>query len=155
MKNFSFEVQNVLRLCAENTGDNAGESCEGIDNFSKPGKTIADKANAELEAEREKSQIAETKNQLAKDKYKQDSEKLALRKTRAEEKAQKEKLAAITEENKKFAAGDVDIKEHKEALGKINETYQKANDAAYREFSNATENLRLSNPTGYQAYNRW
>lgn len=154
MNKFNFGFQSCM-LCAENTGDNMGESCADIDGFSKPGKAIADKAKAELDAEREKSQVAETKNQIAKDKYKQDSEKLVLRKQRAEEKAQKEKLAAITEENKLFAAGDVDIKEHKEALGKINETFQKANDVAYREYSNALENLRLSNPTGYQAYNRW
>lgn len=154
MNKFNFGFQRYM-LCAENTGDNMGESCEGIDAFSKPGKSIAEKAAAELEDEREKAQVSETKNQLAKDKYKQDSEKLNLRKTRAEEKAQKEKLAAITEENKKFAAGGIDLKDHKEALGKINETFQKANDAAYREYSNSVENLRLSNPTGYQAYNRW
>lgn len=150
-KDFNFGY----RLMCPDNGDNMGESCAEIDNFSKPGKTIAEKANAELEAEREKAQVAETKNQIAKDKYKQDSEKIVLRKTRAEEKAQKEKLAAITEENKRFAAGDCDLKDHKEALGKINEAYIKANDAAYREYSSALENLRLSNPTGYQAYNRW
>jgi len=154
MKNFNFGIGSIL-LCTENTGDNMGESCQEIDNFSRPGKTVVDLANEQLEKERTEKQVAETKIQLAKDKYKQDLEKLTLRKTRAEEKAQKEKLAAITEENKKFAAGDVDIKEHKEALGKINETYSKANDLAYREYSNAVENLSLSNPTGYNAYSRW
>ena len=154
MNKFNFGFQFHV-LCAENTGDNGGESCADIDGFSKASKSVAEKAAAELEAEREKAQISETKNQLAKDKYRQDSEKLTLRKTRAEEKAQKEKLAAITEANKKFAAGGVDLKDHKEALGKINETFQKANDVAYREYSNSVENLRISNPTGYQAYNRW
>ena len=155
MNKFNFGFQSCM-LCAENTGDNMGESCADIDSFSKPGKAIADKAKAELDAEREKSQVAETKNQIAKDKYKQDSEKLVLRKQRADEKAQKEKLAAITEENKLFAAGDGDLRDHREKLGKINEAYEKAIREAYKEYDNGIENLRKSNPSGYSSsYRGW
>jgi hypothetical protein len=142
-------------LCAENTGDNSGESCADIDGFSKPGKTIAEKAAAELLKEQEAAKVDATKRQLAKDSYKQGLEKLLLRKQRAEEKAQKEKLAAITEENKLFASGDGDIRDHQTKLGKIQETYDKAIGEAYREYDKALENLRKSNPTGYDAYRGW
>ena len=99
MKKLFFGSTLPFLLLAENTGDNMGESCADIDNFSKPGKTIAEKANAELAEEREKAQVAETKNQIAKDKYKQDSEKIVLRKTRAEENAQ------ITQEQNRICCG--------------------------------------------------
>ena len=87
MNKFNFGFQ-VLR--AENTGDNMGESCEGIDSFSKPGKSVAEKAAAELLKEKEEAQVAETKNQLAKDKYIQDLDTITLRRNRANEKAQKD-----------------------------------------------------------------
>lgn len=154
MNNFNFGFQvHVLR--AENTGDNMGESCADIDNFSKASKNVAEKAAAELLKEKEEAQVAETKSQLAKDTYKQGYEKLLLRKNRADEKAQKEKLAAITEENKKFAAGDVDLKEHHSALSKINETFDKAGSSANREYSDGLDNLRKANPSGYNSYRGW
>ena len=96
MKNLlGFGICSAQMLREEKTGDKMGESCADIDGFSKPGKTIAEKAAAELLKEQEEAKIAETKNQLSKDAYRQGSEKLLLRKQRAEEKAQKEKLAAI------------------------------------------------------------
>lgn len=155
MKNLFYGNAFAFVKMAENTGDNMGESCSDIDNFSKPGKTIAEKAAAELVKEQEDAKIAETKKQLAIDNYKQGFEKLALRKSRAEEAAQKAKLAAMTDENAKFAAGDVDLKDHRENLAKINETFDKANQKAYREHSDALENLRKSNPTGYASYRGW
>ena len=156
MKNLlGFGICSAQMLRAENTGDNMGESCADIDGFSKPGKTIAEKAAAELLKEQEEAKIAETKSQLSKDAYRQGSEKLLLRKQRAEEKAQKEKLAAITEENKLFAAGDGDLRDHREKLGKINEVYDKAIREAYKEYDNGLENLRKSNPSGYNSYRGW
>ena len=59
MKNFNFGFQFQV-LCAENTGDNMGESCADIDGFSKPGKSIAEKAAAELLKEQE--EIFKTKD---------------------------------------------------------------------------------------------
>ena len=156
MKNLlGFGICSAQMLCAENTGDNMGESCADIDGFSKPGKTIAEKAAAELLKEQEEAKIAETKSQLSKDAYRQGSEKLLLRKQRAEEKAQKEKLAAITEENKLFAAGEGDLRDHRERLGKINEAYDKAIREAYKEYDNGLENLRKANPSGYNSYRGW
>ena len=154
MKNFNFGFQFQV-LCAENTGDNMGESCADIDDFSKPGKSIAEKAAAELLKEQEIAKVAETKNQLSKDTYKQGLEKLLLRKQRAEEKAQKEKLSELTKENALFAAGDVDVKDHRTKLGKIQETYDKAISEAYREYDNSLDNLRKANPAGYSSYRGW
>lgn len=155
MKSLFNRELRFARILAENTGDNMGESCQDIDNFSKPSKTVAEKAAAELLKEQEDAKVLETKTQLAKDSYKQGVEKLLLRKQRAEEKAQKEKLAAITEENKLFAAGDSDIKEHREKLGKINEEYDKAIYKASREYNDGLGNLRKANPTGYSTYRGW
>ena len=154
MKNLVFGIYSAM-LFAEVGDGLSGESCQDIDNFSKPTKTVAEKAAAELKEEQERAKIAETKSQLAKDAYKQGLEALLLRRQRAEEKAQKEKLAAITEENKLFAAGDGDIKEHREKLSKINEAYDKATSTAYREYDNGLENLRKANPTGYNSYRGW
>ncbi len=154
MNKFNFGFQ-FYKLCAENTGDNMGESCADINGFSKQGKSIAEKAAAELLKEQEEAKVVETKSQLSKDTYKQGLEKLLLRKQRAEEKAQKEKLSELTKENALFAAGDVDVKDHRTKLGKIQETYDKAISEAYREYDNSLDNLRKANPAGYSSYRGW
>ena len=154
MNKFNFGFQSHV-LCAENTGDNMGESCADIDGFSKPSKSIAEKAAAELLKEQEEAKVVETKSQLSKDTYKQGFEKLLLRKQRAEEKAQKEKLSELTKENALFAAGDVDVKDHRTKLGKIQEAYDKAIGEAFREYDSSLDNLRKANPAGYSSYRGW
>lgn len=151
MKNFAEQILGVNNKCMAIED----EACASVDGFSKPNADIMKEIEAEEKAREREEQKNAAKNQLQKDSYKQESEAIELRYSRAMADAKADRLKAITKENDAYKAGGVDTKDHQENLRKIEEEYQKAeskaNDARY----SALENLRTKNPEGYRRNRGW
>lgn len=128
----------------------AVDDCSNVDGFSNPNAEIM----AEIQKEEEDRIRSEQKNaaklQLQEDKYKQDKEKLILRKKRAEEAAEAKKLKARTAENEKFASGGISIEDHQKNLKDIETEYEKEIAKANDEYRNAYAKLKQMNPEGYR-----
>lgn len=124
--------------------------CTAVDGFSNPNAELM----AEIKKEEEERVRNEQKNaakiQLQEDSYRQEKEKITLRKKRAEEAAYAKKLKARTEENEKFAAGGILIEEHQENLKKIEDDYNKEISKADEEYRLAYNKLKQMNPEGYR-----
>lgn len=151
MKNFAEQILGVNNKCMAIED----ETCASVDGFSKPNADIMKEIEAEEKAREREEQKNAAKNQLQKDSYKQESEAIELRYSRAIADAKADRLKAITKENDAYKAGGVDTKDHQENLRKIEEEFQKAeskaNDARYT----ALENLRTKNPEGYRRNRGW
>lgn len=151
MKNFAEQILGVNNKCMAIED----ETCASVDGFSKPNADIMKEIEAEEKAREREEQKNAAKNQLQKDSYKQESEAIELRHSRAMADAKADRLKAITKENDAYKAGGVDTKDHQENLRKIEEEFQKAeskaNDARY----SALENLRTKNPEGYRRNRGW
>ena len=151
MKNFAEQILGVNNKCMAIED----ETCASVDGFSKPNADIMKEIEAEEKAREREEQKNAAKNQLQKDSYKQESEAIELRYSRAIADAKVDRLKAITKENDAYKAGGVDTKDHQENLRKIEEEFQKAeskaNDARYT----ALENLRTKNPEGYRRNRGW
>lgn len=151
MKNFAEVITGVNNKCMA-VGD---DECASVDGFSKPNAEIMKEIEAEEKAREREEQKNAAKNQLQKDSYKQDSEAIELRYSRAVAEAKADRLKAITKENDAYKEGGVDTKVHQENLRKIEDEYQKAeskaNDARYT----ALENLRMKNPEGFRRNRGW
>lgn len=128
----------------------AVDDCSDVDGFSNPNAELM----AEIQKEEEDRIRSEQKNaaklQLQEDKYKQDKEKLILRKKRAEEAAESKKLKARTAENEKFANGGISIEDHQKNLKDIETEYEKEIAKANDEYRNAYAKLKQMNPEGYK-----
>ena len=126
------------------------DDCSSVDGFSNPNAELM----AEIKKEEENRVRNEQKNaaklQLQEDKYKQDKEKLILRKKRAEEAAESKKLKARTAENEKFANGGISIEDHQKNLKDIETDYEKEIAKANDEYRNAYSKLKQMNPEGYK-----
>lgn len=142
--NLGIVTANMLCMALED------EACAQVDGFSKPNADIMKEIEAEEKAREREEQKNAAKNQLQKDSYKQDSEAIELRYSRAISKAKEARLKAITEENDAYRAGDIDTKVHQENLRKIEEEYQKAESKANDIRYTALENLRVKNPEGFR-----
>ena len=125
------------------------EDCNEIDGFSNPNADIMEEIKKDEEARIREQKKNAAKNQLQEDRYRQDSEKLELRKKRALEDALAKKLKARTAENEKFASGGISIEDHRKNLTEIDEEYEKAFRKADNEFNDALRKLRQMNPEGY------
>lgn len=125
------------------------EDCNEIDGFSNPNAEIMEEIKKDEEARIREQKKNAAKNQLQEDRYRQDSEKLELRRKRTQEDALAKKLKARTAENEKFASGGVSIEDHKKNLDEINEEYDKNIRKAENEYSNAMRKLRQMNPEGF------
>ena len=128
----------------------AVDDCSNVDGFSNPNAELM----AEIQKEEEDRVRSEQKNaaklQLQEDKYKQDKEKLILRKKRAEEAAESKKLKARTAENEKFASGGISIEDHQKNLKDIEAEYEREIAKANDEYRNAYAKLKQMNPEGYR-----
>ena len=128
----------------------AVDDCSNVDGFSNPNAELM----AEIQKEEEDRVRSEQKNaaklQLQEDKYKQDKEKLILRKKRAEEAAESKKLKARTAENEKFANGGISIEDHQKNLKDIEAEYEREIAKANDEYRNAYVKLKQMNPEGYR-----
>ena len=128
----------------------AVDDCSNVDGFSNPNAELM----AEIQKEEEDRVRSEQKNaaklQLQEDKYKQDKEKLILRKKRAEEAAESKKLKARTAENEKFANGGISIEDHQKNLKDIEAEYEREIAKANDEYRNAYAKLKQMNPEGYR-----
>lgn len=128
----------------------AVDDCSNVDGFSNPNAEIM----AEIQKEEEDRIRSEQKNaaklQLQEDKYKQDKEKLLLRKKRAEEAAEAKKLKARTAENEKFANGGISIEDHQKNLKDIETEYEREINKADDEYRTAYTKLKQMNPEGYR-----
>lgn len=128
----------------------AVDDCSNVDGFSNPNAEIM----AEIQKEEEDRIRSEQKNaaklQLQEDKYKQDKEKLLLRKKRAEEAAEAKKLKARTAENEKFASGGISIEDHQKNLKDIETEYEREINKADDEYRTAYIKLKQMNPEGYR-----
>ena len=128
----------------------AVDDCSNVDGFSNPNAELM----AEIQKEEENRVRNEQKNaaklQLQEDKYKQDKEKLNLRKKRAEEAAESKKLKARTAENEKFASGGISIEDHQKNLKDIEAEYEREIAKANDEYRNAYAKLKQMNPEGYR-----
>lgn len=128
----------------------AVDDCSNVDGFSNPNAELM----AEIQKEEEDRVRSEQKNaaklQLQEDKYKQDKEKLNLRKKRAEEAAESKKLKARTAENEKFASGGISIEDHQKNLKDIEAEYEREIAKANDEYRNAYAKLKQMNPEGYR-----
>lgn len=128
----------------------AVDDCSNVDGFSNPNAEIM----AEIQKEEEDRIRSEQKNaaklQLQEDKYRQDKEKLILRKKRAEEAAEAKKLKARTAENEKFANGGISIEDHQKNLKDIETEYEKEISKADDEYRTAYIKLKQMNPEGYR-----
>ena len=128
----------------------AVDDCSNVDGFSNPNAELM----AEIQKEEEDRVRSEQKNaaklQLQEDKYKQDKEKLILRKKRAEEAAESKKLKARTAENEKFASGGISIEDHQKNLKDIEAEYEKDIAKANEEYRVAFAKLKQMNPEGYR-----
>lgn len=131
-------------LCA------AVDDCSIIDGFSNPNAEIMAEIQKEEEERIRKEQKNAAKIQLQEDRYRQDKEKLLVRRKRAEEAAETKKLKARTAENEKFAAGNVLIEEHKKNLEEIESTYSKEIAKADNEYREAFQKLKQMNPEGFK-----
>ena len=151
MKNFAEQIQGVNNKCMAIED----EACAGVDGFSKPNAEIMKEIEAEEKAREREEQKNAAKIQLQKDSYKQESEAIELRHSRAMADAKADRLKAITKENDAYKAGGVDTKEHQENLRKIEEDFNKAEAKANEARHIALENLRMKNPEGYRRNNRW
>lgn len=153
MKNLNNELGIMCgnMLCAP-VGD---DECAVVDGFSKPNADIMKEIKEEEEKRVRDEQKNAAKNQLQIDSYKQESEAIELRHSRAMADAKADRLKAITKENDAYKAGGVDTKEHQENLRKIEEDFNKAEAKANEARYTALENLRMKNPEGYRRNNRW
>lgn len=128
----------------------AVDDCSNVDGFSNPNAELM----AEIQKEEEDRIRSEQKNaakiQLQEDKYKQDKEKLLLRKKRAEEAAEAKKLKARTAENEKFANGGISIEDHQKNLKDIETEYEREINKADDEYRTAYTKLKQMNPEGYR-----
>lgn len=128
----------------------AVDDCSNVDGFSNPNAELM----AEIQKEEEDRVRSEQKNaaklQLQEDKYKQDKEKLILRRKRAEEAAESKKLKARTAENEKFANGGISIEDHQKNLKDIEAEYEREIAKANDEYRNAYAKLKQMNPEGYR-----
>lgn len=131
------------------------ESCASVDGFSKPNAELMKEIEAEEKAREREEQKNAAKNQLQKDSYKQESEAIDLRYSRAIADAKAARLKAITAENDTYKEGGVDTKVHQENLRKIEEDYQKAESKAHEVRVTALDNLRMKNPEGYKRNRGW
>lgn len=147
--NLGIVTTNMLCMAIED------EACASVENFSKPNAEIMKEIEAEeKEREREEQKNA-AKNQLQKDSYKQESEAIELRYSRAVADAKADRLKAITKENNAYKEGGVDTKVHQENLRKIEDEYQKAESKAADARHTALENLRMKNPEGFRRNRGW
>lgn len=152
MKNlFNLGIVTANMLCMA-AGD---EECASADGFSKPNAEIMKEIEAEEKAREREEQKNAAKNQLQKDSYKQESEAVELRYSRAIAEAKADRLKAITKENDSYKEGGVDTKVHQENLRKIEDEYQKAESKASDVRYTALENLRMKNPEGFRRNRGW
>lgn len=151
MKNFNEinSLDNRLRMAIEDA------TCESVDNFSKPNEDIMKEIEAEEKAREREEQKNAAKIQLQKDSYKQESEAIELRYSRAMSDTKADRLKAITKENDAYKAGGVDTKAHQENLRKIEDEFNKAESKASDARYTALENLRTKNPEGYRRNRGW
>lgn len=147
--NFGLVTANMLRMAIED------EACASVDGFSKPNAEIMKEIEAEEKAREREEQKNAAKNQLQKDSYKQESEAIELRYSRAIADAKADRLKAITKENDSYKEGGVDTKAHQENLRKIEDEYQKAENKANDTRYTALENLRMKNPEGFRRNRGW
>ena len=131
------------------------EACASVDGFSKPNAEIMKEIEAEEKAREREEQKNAAKIQLQKDSYKQESEAIELRYSRAMADAKADRLKAITKENDAYKSGGVDTKDHQENLRKIEDEYRKAENKAYETKEIALNNLRTKNPEGYRRNRGW
>lgn len=151
MKNFAEVIVGVNNKCMAIED----EACNSVDGFSKPNADIMKEIEAEEKAREREEQKNAAKNQLQKDSYKQESEAIELRYSRAMADAKADRLKAITKENDAYKAGGVDTKDHQDNLRKIEEDYNKAESKACDVRCAALENLRTKNPEGYRRNRGW
>lgn len=128
----------------------AVDDCTNIDGFSNPNVEIMAEIKKEEEDRIREQQKNAAKIQLQEDSYRQEKEKLMLRKKRAEEAAQSKKLKARTAENEKFANGGVSIEDHQKNLKDIEDEYSKEINKADDEYRTAYNKLKQMNPEGYK-----
>lgn len=147
--NLGFVTTNMLCMAV---GD---DECASVDGFSKPNAEIMKEIEAEEKAREREEQKNAAKNQLQKDSYRQESEAIELRYSRAVAEAKADRLKAITKENDAYKEGGVDTKVHQENLRKIEDDYQKAENKASDARYTALENLRMKNPEGFRRNRGW
>lgn len=128
----------------------AVDDCSNVDGFSNPNAEIMAEIQKEEEDRIRNEQKNAAKLQLQEDKYKQDKEKLLLRKKRAEEAAEAKKLKARTAENEKFANGGISIEDHQKNLKDIETEYEREINKADDEYRTAYTKLKQMNPEGYR-----
>ena len=151
MKNFAEVITGVNNKCMAIEDD----ACASVDGFSKPNAEIMKEIEAEEKAREREEQKNAAKNQLQKDSYRQESEAIELRYTRAMADAKADRLKAISKENDSYKEGGVDTKVHQENLRKIEDEYQKAENKANDTRYTALENLRMKNPEGHRRNRGW
>ena len=151
MKNFAEVLVGVNNKCMAIEDD----ACASVDSFSKPNAEIMKEIEAEEKAREREEQKNAAKNQLQKDSYRQESEAIELRHSRAIAEAKADRLKAITKENDAYKEGGVDTKAHQENLRKIEDEYQKAENKANDTRYTALENLRMKNPEGFRRNRGW
>lgn len=147
--NLGYVTTNMLCMAIED------DACASVDGFSKPNADIMKEIEAEEKAREREEQKNAAKNQLQKDSYKQESEAIELRYSRAMADAKADRLKAITKENDAYKAGGVDTKEHQDNLRKIEDEFYKAENKADDARRTALENLRMKNPEGYKRNRGW
>ena len=128
----------------------AVDDCSNVDGFSNPNAELMAEIQKEEEDRIRNEQKNAAKLQLQEDKYKQDKEKLLLRRKRAEEAAELKKLKARTAENEKYATGGILIEDHQKNLKDIEAEYEKDIAKAKEEYNIAFAKLKQMNPEGYR-----
>lgn len=128
----------------------AVDDCSNVDGFSNPNAEIMAEIKKEEEDRVREQQKNAAKIQLQEDSYRQEKEKIELRKKRAEETAQTKKLKTRTAENEKFASGGISIEDHQKNLKDIEEEYNKEISKAAEEYRTAYGKLKQMNPEGYK-----
>lgn len=132
-------------LCEE---FNSEKYCGGIDEFQKPSANAVKAAQQEMQKENEEIKIKEAKRQLIIDEYSQTRNAIEARYKKKTGELETKYLKLQTEENAKYAAGEVATEDHRKELEKFRDEKEKEADALIRQRQRDIETLDRKLPDG-------
>lgn len=132
-------------LCEE---FNPEKYCGGIDEFQKPGANAVKAAQQEMQKENEEIKIKEAKRQLIVDEYSQTRNAIEARYKKKTGELETKYLKLQTEENAKYAAGDVATEDHRKELAKFRDEKEKEADTLMRQRQRDIDTLDRKLPDG-------
>lgn len=141
----TFKVNNNSFLCEEFDSE---KYAAPVDSMNNPAANTISEAKKQLNEASEKAKIDEAKNQLMADEYAQARNALNARNNKKMHAIEVEYLKMQTEENKKYASGDVDTMQHRKNLEEILEKKRSAINKQYTTFREEKDNLNKMYPDG-------